>query len=525
MKIFYHDLPLSKEEPVDPVVDAAAAPVADAPQEDPPEVPWEAKEHPVFMPKTDMYMISGDNPNYKLDGTPLTDEEKKNGVFQTSNDELLKSFEQRKQTDDKMKNATFEVGEGRYNGIDENSILVTNAPIDVVMELAKKHGQESFVHLPPYPAATKMVYANGPHAGEHEHGVRSGTQTFMEAPSNYFTKLPSMGGKYLRLAFNWNNFHRDNDCPQDTGVFTPKEKETAMKSENTIADLKKAIAELLKKEIKQHEDFLVDLRKSSPPGHEKQVGAIADKMQGEGKSKEEAKESAVKIAWAQHGQHGEHKKSACEKCGMKMESPSCKKCDMSDVKKSEVEELATFLAVADKLVKAAKESGSEDSAPLSLADKKMGGKGPKEIPESSEVSAPGSGDDKKAGKPEKAPALTKGVQNIKAEGSEESSKSKEESSKSKEESSPVSKSLDLVTDLIKAFDHKAPMPVAAHAAPSLTAPAHAPVAKIPQPVLHSHPAGAAIPSAVAHSNPMQGKLEALKHQAASMKKPKIPSVK
>jgi hypothetical protein len=198
---------------------------------------------------------------------------------------------------------------------------------------------------------------------------------------------------------------------------------------------------------------------------------------------------------------------------------------MSDVKKSEVEELATFLAVADKLVKAAKESGSEDSAPLSLADKKMGGKGPKEIPESSEVSAPGSGDDKKAGKPEKAPALTKGVQNIKAEGSEESSKSKEESSKSKEESSPVSKSLDLVTDLIKAFDHKAPMPVAAHAAPSLTAPAHAPVAKIPQPVLHSHPAGAAIPSAVAHSNPMQGKLEALKHQAASMKKPKIPSVK
>jgi hypothetical protein len=498
MKIFYHNMPLSKEEPVGPVVDAAAAPVADPPpQKDPPEVPWSVKEHPVFMPKTDMYMISGDNPNYKLDGTPLTDEEKKNGVFKTSNDELLKNFEQLKKTDSRMKNATFEVGKGRYNGIDENSILVTNAPIEVVMELAKKHGQESFVHLPPYPAATKMVYANGEHEGEHEHGVRSGTQTFMEAPPNYFTKLPSMKGKYLRLAFNWNNFHRDNDCPKDTGVFTPKKKETAMKSENTIADLKKAIAELLKKEIKQHEDFLVDLRKSDKCG---ECGKSPCACKGVKK---------------------------CSKCGDMTKMDKCSKCDMSgvqpEVKKSEVEELATFLAVADKLVKAAKESSSEDSAPLSLADKKMGGKGPKEIPESSEVSAPGSGDDKKAGKPEKAPALTKGVQNIKAEGSEESSKSKEELSS-------VSKSLNLVTDLIKAFDgldkawtkEEEDSYIATGDStifPKMQA------GQQSKPAPHPHPAGKVASSAGVHGHPMQGTLNKLKGLVSSMKKPKIPSVK
>ena len=73
-----------------------------------------------------------------------------------------------------------------------------------------------------------------------------------------------------------------------------------------------------------------------------------------------------------------------------------------------------------------------------------------------------------------------------------------------------------MNDLIKAFDH-------AHAAPSAGLPAHAPVAK--QPVLHTHPAGAAIPKAVSHAHPMQGKLDALKARAASMKKPMIPSVK
>ena len=299
--------------------------------------------------------------------------------------------------------------------------------------------------------------------------------------------------------------------------------------EKSVKDAVEAIAGALKKHVKEHEDFMLGLRKSghemekkSPPGHEKQVEHIAESYEEKGKSAGQAKAIAAATAWKQHKEHGEHSKEAaapakkaesCKKCG---KAECMGKCDMSDVKpegsmsKSEVIGLEQFLEV---IAKAEESSDGKDPAPLSFTDKKMGGKGPAKVPASKEVSAPGSGDDKKAGKPEKAPALTKGVYDIKAEEShKEESSSKEESSKSKEKSE-LSKSLNLIADLVKAFDHP-------HAAP-MVAPAHAPAAG---PVLHAH-AGPKIPQAVGHKHPMHEKLEALKAKMSSMKGPKIPSVK
>lgn len=621
MPIFYNDMPLNKADMTSQMSDPT---VGNTPPKEPDPVPWSPTDHPVFMPKEDMYMISGDNPKYDPNGSEITPE----SPFRSRNTQLVEKLQQMSRRDPRIQ---FEVGDGRYNGTDEQSVLLKGLPVADVMKLAKEHGQESFVHLPPYPQAHKMVYANGPHANEHEHGIRENTKTFAQPPSDYFTFLPSLG-KYLRLDFNWGNYHPNDSkdsCPDDTGG---PQGEPAMKSEKTVVDAAKAIAELLKKEIKQHEDFLVELRKAdmekkSPPGHEKQVEHIAASYEEEGKSAGQAKAIAAATAWKQHKEHGEHKKGECckkcgkaecmgkcdmsdvkkaepcKKCGMKMEGPSCKKCDMSDVHmekgddygkwsglaskksakaketdnpydhhgaahahtkasqaakgkfgreskeashhaeqsaehtkqykakmtKSEIDllEIAQFVAVADAMSKAEGEKkGAKrlQDDPQSLTD---GGEGPKETPESKEVSAPGSGNDPKAGKPEKAPSMKKSVHNIKgensAEHSEESGESKEKSKK--EESSSVSKSLDLIIDLVKAFDHRAPMPHVAHAAPSLTAPAHAPVAKVPQTPLHTHPMGGAVPTGAVHGNPMQGKVDALKHRVASMKKPKIPSVK
>jgi hypothetical protein len=496
MPIFYNDMPLNKalllnQQPSDPTV-------GNAPPKEPDPVPWSPTDHPVFMPPEDMYMITGDYPNFDPNGNAL----KKDGsdVFQSRNAQLVERLQEMKRTNPKI---NWEQAKGRYNGMDEQSLLVSGIPVSDVVKLAKERGQESFVHLPPYPQANKMVYVNGSHANEHEHGIRQNTKTYASAPSNNFTFLPSLG-KYLQLDFNWGNYHPNesqDSCPEDTGG---PQGEPAMKSEKTVTDATKAIANLLKKEIKQHEDFLVELRK-------------ADKCGECGKSPCACK--GVK---------------KCSKCGDMTKMDKCSKCDMDAVhegsahhkSEKDIVEIAQFFAVMDAMSKAEEKKGAKNlqNEPVSLTD---GGDGPKKTPESKKVAAPGSGDDAKAGKVEKAISVKKSIGHIKgeksAEHSEESSESKEKSKK--EESSSISKSLDLMIDLVKAFDHRAPMPTAAHAAPSLTVPAHAPVAKVPQAPLHTHPMRSTVPAGAVHGNPMQGKLSALKAQAASMKKPKIPSVK
>jgi hypothetical protein len=372
MPIFYNDMPLNKAFLLNQMSDPT---VGNAPFKEPDPVPWSPTDHPVFMPPEDMYMITGDYPNFDQGGNPL----KKDGtdVFQSRNAQLVEKLQEMKRTNPKI---NWEEAKGRYNSKDEQSLLVSGIPVSDVVKLAKEHGQESFVHLPPYPQANRMVYVNGPHVNEHEHGIRENTKTYLSAPSNNFTFLPSLG-KYLQLDFNWGNYHPNesqDSCPDDTGG---PQGEPAMKSEKSVNDAVKAIAELLKKEIRQYEDFLVELRK-------------ADKCGECGKSPCACK--GVK---------------KCSKCGdMMTKMDKCSKCDMSGVThkhEQDIVEVAQFLAVANALVKA--EKSTEDSAPLSLTDKEKGGKGIKDTPKSKVIPQPGSGGDINKGK------LAKAVHSVKGE--------------------------------------------------------------------------------------------------------------
>jgi hypothetical protein len=419
-------------------------------KQDPPTLDRKAwVDHPILHPRKTgghIYMISGDNPNYDLYGTPLkldsTDSKGESikianpsaSSVVTNNDDLAKYLANQK--------AKFEITQGMYNGIPERSIILYGLDPQKVDEIARHFGQESFVHIDAtgeHPVG-HMRYVNGSDKGQHNPQIPSGTQVFGQTPPNFYTTIPGTN-QHVRFDFDWSTKHPNTPKCE---TCTSSQSQAQITGDDTmkkysVEQVKEAIAGLIKKEMEAHEGFMselhkADMEKKSPPGHEKQVEHIAESYEKKGKSAGQAKAIAAATAWKQHKEHGEHskeasapaekaescekcgkaececKKAECKKCGTMMKAGACAKCDMSDVKpeksmsKSAVEEVASFLAFADRLVKAAsdkddKKLNTGNNKMQSFSDKAMGGKGPEGTGETEEVSeGSGSGGDVEKGK-------------------------------------------------------------------------------------------------------------------------------
>ncbi len=88
--------------------------------------------------------------------------------------------------------------DGMY-GTPEKSYIVHNPTIEQMYSLGKSFGQDAVVFG--QNGQHKMLYTNGEHDGRFHPSLPS-MDYFDQPPSDYYTKLPSVGG-YLRLHFNF----------------------------------------------------------------------------------------------------------------------------------------------------------------------------------------------------------------------------------------------------------------------------------------------------------------------------------
>jgi hypothetical protein len=239
----------------------------------------------------------------------------------------------------------FELTNGKYNK-PEQSVIAYDMPIELAHHLAKKYGQESFIHIDPKQGGAKLVYSNGEGYLDPTHDdetpaakrspkiplegsmhVESSTpELFDQAPEDYYTFVPS-ANKYIRLGFDFGSRHQSPHMKNEE--LARLQGENTMKSEYTVQEALGEIAKVLKK----YEVELAELAKKETHSgqlphtdeEERKIKHIAAAYEKKGESPEKSKAIAYATVNAQH------KAESCAKCGKaececKAEGMSCKKC-------------------------------------------------------------------------------------------------------------------------------------------------------------------------------------------------------
>ena len=380
------------------------------------EMQTPAVAHPLLDRTRPVVLMTADNPS----GDPSV-----KGKYTTEGD-LVKDL--------KAHNVNFELTHGKYVGVPEKSIIAYDMPIELAHQLAKKYGQESYIHIDPSSGGAKFVYAygSGPVDPTKKDSPKiklegtmhkeSGTpELFEQAPEDYYTFVPS-ANKFIRLGFDFDKLHQSPHMRnEELASFAPEEN-IMEKTEFTIEEVKAEIARVLKKHMEEHENFLVDLKKkelgkgdkdvpeqfkqtyeSTPKkfgkeshegklphnkDEERQIRHIASSYEEKGKSPEQSKAIAYATVNAQH------KAESCAKCGKaecSCKAESCKKCGT--------------MMKADMCAKCGEMSAgkvAKKNEAVSIMEKKgdKNAKGPQETPDKTKeaAKADGSGGDVAKGK-------------------------------------------------------------------------------------------------------------------------------
>lgn len=355
MPIYFKDLPLKKSDEL-------------------------AIAHPILDRSRSVVLMSGDEPKFPHPDYPSP-----------STDKLAEEL--------KRHGVEFDVTRGKYEK-PERSIIAYDMDRGLADQLARKYGQESYVHIEPNGMA-KLHYVNGVYKTHDEdpgipqdgkHRPESGSPQVVDTePEDNYTYVPSIN-KFVTLGFDWS--------PQ--GLKSDGEK--TMKNEYSVAEVKAEIAKVLKK----YEEALAELRKGeeldkkSPPGHERQVEHIAESYEKKGKSPGQAKAIAAATAWKEHGEESKghrHKKAeTCAKCGKAecaCKGEACKKC-------GEMSKAGEMCAKCGEM----SAGGTKKNEAVSMMEKKgdKSAKGPQETPDKTKeaAEASGSGGDVAKGKLGKA---------------------------------------------------------------------------------------------------------------------------
>ena len=146
-------------------------------------------QHPLLTGAHPMGMISGENPHWPAQAS--------------GHEEMGKHLAHM--------GLQAEPVEGRY-GQPERSWLVYKPTREQMYQLGKTFGQDSVLYT--HGGNHELLYTNGPKAGKFHPGT--GHEFFQEAPEDYYTKVPSLGG-YMRLAVNFDDLH-DSKLAQDHAV-------------------------------------------------------------------------------------------------------------------------------------------------------------------------------------------------------------------------------------------------------------------------------------------------------------------
>lgn len=248
-------------------------------------------------------------------------------------------------TDLKQHGVEFELTHGKYKK-PEQSVIAYDMPLELAHHLAKKYGQESFIHIDPKQDGAKLIYSNGngyadskhdDNTPEHQrspsiplegsmHTEAGAPELFDQAPEDFYTFVPS-ANKFIRLNFDFDTRHQSPHMKNE--ALAQFQGENTMKSEYTVQEALGEIAKVLKK----YEAELAELhKKESHSGQlphtdkeERKIKHIAAAYEKKGKSPKQSKA----IAYATVNE--QHKAESCAKCGKsececKAEGMSCKKC-------------------------------------------------------------------------------------------------------------------------------------------------------------------------------------------------------
>lgn len=146
----------------------------------------------------------------------------------------------------------WDQAEGRY-GASEPTYVVHDIDRDQAMEMARKRGQEAIV-FSPGGGHHELIYVNGPKAGKYHPIAQPGTELFQTRPNDNFTHIPGVG--FVRMHFDFNKLL---DVPkkqiEGNPTMTQKPEQPAEKSEVTVTDIKKSLADSLKRVVATFEDM------------------------------------------------------------------------------------------------------------------------------------------------------------------------------------------------------------------------------------------------------------------------------
>lgn len=174
-------------------------------------------EHPLFTGSTSVGMISGENPRYPA-----------RQVGHEVLGEALKQLGLKSQTK-----------EGMY-GTPEKSHMVFGATREQMFKLGQHFGQDSVVYS--QGGKHELLYTNGHNAGRYHPSLDH--EFFKEAPTDYYTHMPEMGG-YLRLNFDFDTLEQAK-LDQEHSVEALNSR-SSVKAPLSKAEIQKAIAQSLRK--------------------------------------------------------------------------------------------------------------------------------------------------------------------------------------------------------------------------------------------------------------------------------------
>jgi hypothetical protein len=149
-----------------------------------------------------------------------------------------------------QKGVQHEPTEGHYGGI-ERSFILHNPTREQAMELARRHGQEAVIFSDG--GQHELIYVNGPNAGKYHPAAAGSMHYYRTRPRDNYTKIPGHG--FARFHFDFNKLL---EVPKKS--LAPQSDEGVAKTMPTVNDLKKGLADAIKRQIEKYQNDLVELR-------------------------------------------------------------------------------------------------------------------------------------------------------------------------------------------------------------------------------------------------------------------------